>query len=217
MFVKATFGGEGKYANEWIEEGYRLKYFLKSRNGKFDPKVQANVAIQSDKPIYLFEKIDTACKLRGIFHFRELHKEIDGALWCELIRSDGFVHGRPATTSTYREELGTATTKSLHDSSDERRKRIAAKDRKPRKIQTVTTTYERSPDVRAEVLLRSGGNCERCDCKAPFVSRKGNTPYLEVHHIRMLADGGEDTVENAVAICPNCHRFCITEVLGTTS
>ena len=32
------------------------------------------------------------------------------------------------------------------------------------------------------------------------------THYLEVHHIDQLAKGGADTVENAVALCPNCHR-----------
>jgi 5-methylcytosine-specific restriction protein A len=31
-------------------------------------------------------------------------------------------------------------------------------------------------------------------------------PYLEVHHWIRLADGGEDTVNNAIAACPNCHR-----------
>ncbi|WP_342542729.1 HNH endonuclease signature motif containing protein [Paenisporosarcina sp. FSL H8-0542] len=31
-------------------------------------------------------------------------------------------------------------------------------------------------------------------------------PYLEVHHIKRLADNGEDSVENAIAVCPNCHR-----------
>lgn len=31
-------------------------------------------------------------------------------------------------------------------------------------------------------------------------------PTLEVHHLRRLADGGSDTVANAVALCPNCHR-----------
>ncbi|HXU34436.1 MAG TPA: HNH endonuclease [Thermoanaerobaculia bacterium] len=29
---------------------------------------------------------------------------------------------------------------------------------------------------------------------------------MEVHHRIRLAYGGEDTVENAVALCPNCHR-----------
>ncbi|MGH8437576.1 MAG: HNH endonuclease [Pseudomonas sp.] len=28
----------------------------------------------------------------------------------------------------------------------------------------------------------------------------------EVHHKVRLADGGLDTVENAIAVCPNCHR-----------
>jgi 5-methylcytosine-specific restriction protein A len=27
-----------------------------------------------------------------------------------------------------------------------------------------------------------------------------------VHHLIRLADGGDDTVDNAVAACPNCHR-----------
>jgi len=29
---------------------------------------------------------------------------------------------------------------------------------------------------------------------------------LEVHHKVPLAEGGDDTVENAIALCPNCHR-----------
>ncbi|WP_429628901.1 HNH endonuclease [Tunturiibacter psychrotolerans] len=31
-------------------------------------------------------------------------------------------------------------------------------------------------------------------------------PYLECHHIVWLARGGDDTIENTVAMCPNCHR-----------
>jgi 5-methylcytosine-specific restriction protein A len=27
-----------------------------------------------------------------------------------------------------------------------------------------------------------------------------------VHHRIPLAKGGEDSVDNAVAVCPNCHR-----------
>ncbi|TDA69847.1 HNH endonuclease signature motif containing protein, partial [Halomonas marinisediminis] len=32
------------------------------------------------------------------------------------------------------------------------------------------------------------------------------TPFLEVHHLIRLKDGGPDTVENCAALCPNCHR-----------
>ena len=30
--------------------------------------------------------------------------------------------------------------------------------------------------------------------------------YLETHHIKWLAAGGEDKLDNTVALCPNCHR-----------
>ncbi|MHC1750389.1 MAG: HNH endonuclease [Cellulosilyticaceae bacterium] len=48
--------------------------------------------------------------------------------------------------------------------------------------------------------------CERCGATAPFIRASDGTPYLEVHHKIRLADGGEDTVENAMTVCPNCHR-----------
>ncbi|WP_242657405.1 HNH endonuclease [Vibrio antiquarius] len=57
-----------------------------------------------------------------------------------------------------------------------------------------------------EVLLRADGVCERCKQQAPFSRSRDGTPYLEVHHIKRLADGGDDSVENAQALCPNCHR-----------
>ncbi|CBL46584.1 probable endonuclease [gamma proteobacterium HdN1] len=77
----------------------------------------------------------------------------------------------------------------------------------PRTRPVVSLVYERNPYVVVEVLNRAKGMCERCKSQAPFKRRKDNTPYLEVHHRVRLADGGEDTVENAVALCPNCHRL----------
>lgn len=63
----------------------------------------------------------------------------------------------------------------------------------------------RDPLVKAWVLQQAGGRCEVCCSGAPFVSAHG-APYLEVHHVDRLADGGEDTVDNTAAVCPNCHR-----------
>ena len=37
-------------------------------------------------------------------------------------------------------------------------------------------------------------------------SDKEGKPYIETHHIDWLSKGGEDTIENTVALCPNCHR-----------
>ena len=70
----------------------------------------------------------------------------------------------------------------------------------------MTPVYDRNPDVIVEVLERAGSKCEKCLNDAPFKKRKDGMPYLEVHHIVRLADGGYDTVANAIALCPNCHR-----------
>jgi 5-methylcytosine-specific restriction protein A len=63
----------------------------------------------------------------------------------------------------------------------------------------------RGPAVKAWVLEAAAGRCENCGLPAPFVQVDG-TPFLEVHHVKWLAQGGSDTVSNAVALCPNCHR-----------
>ena len=76
---------------------------------------------------------------------------------------------------------------------------------KPKTREVVSTQYVRDPAVVAWVLQQANGLCECCDSPAPF-SKPSGDPYLEVHHLRRLADGGSDTVANAVALCPNCHR-----------
>jgi 5-methylcytosine-specific restriction protein A len=78
--------------------------------------------------------------------------------------------------------------------------------KKPKLIKIISTQFKRNPDVVAEILVRASGVCENCNNEAPF-KRKNGEPYLEVHHKIRLADGGEDTIENAMALCPNCHRY----------
>ena len=66
-----------------------------------------------------------------------------------------------------------------------------------------TYNYERSLVIREYVKELANGICQLCDNKAPF-EVKGK-PFLHVHHIEYLSRGGEDTIENAIAVCPNCH------------
>ena len=91
-------------------------------------------------------------------------------------------------------------------SSQARQKRLSTASKIPERVPVVSTGFRRNPDVVAEVLARAKGHCEECKSSAPFLRAKDNTPYLEIHHEVTLADGGEDTVENAFALCPNCHR-----------
>jgi 5-methylcytosine-specific restriction enzyme A len=76
--------------------------------------------------------------------------------------------------------------------------------KKPRATTATITQYARDPAVKAWVLAEAKGICECCMHPAPFKTADG--PFLEVHHVHQLADRGPDTVANAVAICPNCHR-----------
>lgn len=76
---------------------------------------------------------------------------------------------------------------------------------KPNKKSVEVTQYSRDPEVVAWVLNEANGICESCRNRAPF-SREDGTPFLEVHHMRRIADGGSDTTTNAIAVCPNCHR-----------
>ncbi|WP_435131014.1 HNH endonuclease [Plesiomonas shigelloides] len=96
--------------------------------------------------------------------------------------------------------------RSLALDSAKRKLLISKAPKKPKKIAVVTYIYERSSDIIAEALIRADGVCELCKLSAPFNRKKDNTPYLEVHHKVRLSDGGEDTIENVVALCPNCHR-----------
>lgn len=143
-----------------------------------------------------------------------------GAIWLQLRpRGDVGCDVRPmdiaqVTTGTPRLEplaqihqrFEAAVQGARQSAPEERRERLARAPRFPRRIETVTTAFERNPDVVAEVLFRAAGYCERCGRAAPFARRSDGSPYLEVHHRTPLAERGEDTVDNAVALCPNCHR-----------
>jgi 5-methylcytosine-specific restriction protein A len=77
----------------------------------------------------------------------------------------------------------------------------------PASITSIQTGYVRDPKTRAWILKNSNGFCEGCGQKAPFLTNSGS-PFLEIHHVRRLADYGSDRPSNTVALCPNCHRRC---------
>jgi 5-methylcytosine-specific restriction enzyme A len=69
----------------------------------------------------------------------------------------------------------------------------------------LANTRRRSEAVKRYARARANGFCEGCNLEAPFVTRGGD-PYLEVHHVHRLSDGGPDRPDAVIAICPNCHR-----------
>ena len=131
-------------------------------------------------------------------------------------RAGGFayVHEQPAWLGTLPEILEQDLAKTLRaeievsalSSAKERALRLASAPKKPTEVQVVSRAFRRNPDVIVEVLHRAAGKCELCNASAPFQRLSDGSPYLEVHHKVTLAAGGDDTVDNAYALCPNCHR-----------
>ncbi|MDN3629140.1 HNH endonuclease [Vibrio lentus] len=77
----------------------------------------------------------------------------------------------------------------------------------PRQADTkeqLTHVKYRSEAIKLYAKKRANGICEGCGVPSPFETKSG--PYLEVHHLTRLADGGADCPENVIALCPTCHR-----------
>ena len=60
------------------------------------------------------------------------------------------------------------------------------------------------PNLRKEIIRTLKGQCELCESAAPFKGSDG-LPYLEMHPLTALSEGGELSYENLVGLCPNCH------------
>lgn len=71
--------------------------------------------------------------------------------------------------------------------------------------QAVRNSFVRDRYVSEYAKRRANGYCQLCGSPAPFFDKDGK-PFLETHHVIWLAEGGSDSVDNTVALCPNCHR-----------
>lgn len=68
------------------------------------------------------------------------------------------------------------------------------------RLVSLRSGFPRDFKVRAAVLERAGGRCERIGCGLG----RDYPGFLDVHHI--LGVGTSDRVWSCVALCPNCHR-----------
>ncbi|WP_431289820.1 HNH endonuclease [Burkholderia cepacia] len=209
VVIKATFNG-GRYANEWLVRDKKLKYFLKSKGNVFGEHYKPNAAILgiTDIPILTFvrDNDELPFTYAGVFKYKKIHRESDGSKWFELDRDKLDSFGEAIDARLAQDDLTTRIEKSfaLPDNELERLAREAPK--KPTRFLVHTTAFDRDPNILALVLRRAQGFCQECGNPSPFSRKKDGTPYLEVHHRVPLAQGGDDSLENAVALCPNCHR-----------
>ncbi|GGX32882.1 hypothetical protein GCM10007242_44850 [Pigmentiphaga litoralis] len=209
VVIKATMSG-GKYANSWFERGERLKYFLKDINGKFGEHFAANKAILDTPglPILTFARDESTDRFTfyGAFRYQAIHREVDGSKWFELVRDMDNSLSNAMRASVADQLLKRQVQEALALPHRELEARANNAPPLPRKFVTQVTAFQRDPFVIAAALRRANGTCDMCKAPAPFLRSSDGSPYLEVHHIRRLADDGQDTLENVQALCPNCHR-----------
>lgn len=77
---------------------------------------------------------------------------------------------------------------------------------RPERRARIINDFIRDPYVIAAALSRANDCCEMPNCFGQLFDRDDDRPYLEVHHISPLSEGGDDTFENVAALCPSCHR-----------
>jgi len=79
------------------------------------------------------------------------------------------------------------------------------KGKPPRQTKTIND-FRRNASIVAGAISRASGQCEMPMCTTSLFARDDGTNFLEVHHIIPLAEGGDDVMSNAAALCPLCHR-----------
>lgn len=78
------------------------------------------------------------------------------------------------------------------------KKRVSAKASKKR-LMAYADSFTRD-----RLIRQTKGHCELCGRLAPF--EYNNKPYLELHYMKPIAEGGAPTINNMVVLCPNCHQ-----------
>ena len=193
-------------------------------NGERGHRIYGARGVQLDPPVLLNQLPWFADLRRTQFHSLGLF-EIRASKKLSEIQASGIVAGLEALAPVAMEvkehhdaegdvvdladvdsQLADDIAESQTLSDSERAARLAQASPFPVSIEVYTTAFLRNADVIVEVLKRANGICAVCSQKAPFLRRSNGTPYLEVHHWKRISDGVEDTIENAAALCPNCHR-----------
>lgn len=117
----------------------------------------------------------------------------------------GFIDEKIVVTEELTEERNRNQEKEAKKLSDKDLYERAKKVETVGKRRVVTQAYARNTHITAHVKRRAAGYCDLCSEPAPFLDRNGQ-PFLECHHVEWLSRGGEDSIDNAVALDPSCHR-----------
>ncbi|MEF1204022.1 HNH endonuclease signature motif containing protein [Vibrio owensii] len=200
------------YSDNMSSKGIDYDFPNTNRNGSHDQnEIQAlKNCFESKIPLFVISKASNQ-KLRNVhIGLVQTFDEINAKAFIRFVAQDKLFPTANETIkesqAEYKVSFENEVNESLDDSSENRQRRLASRSTKPKVVYRLVQDYRRDPDVVAEALYRAEGFCEMCKEKAPFIKRSNGEAYLEVHHIIPLSQGGLDSLENVISLCPNCHR-----------
>ncbi|ENY6473664.1 HNH endonuclease [Vibrio parahaemolyticus] len=200
------------YSDNMSSKGIDYDFPNTNRNGSHDQnEIQAlKNCFESKIPLFVISKASNQ-KLRNVhIGLVQTFDEINAKAFIRFVAQDKLFPTANETIkesqAEYKVTFENEVNESLDDSSENRQRRLTSRSTKPKVVYRLVQDYRRDPDVVAEALYRAEGFCEKCKEKAPFIKRSNGEPYLEVHHIIPLSQGGLDSLENVISLCPNCHR-----------
>ena len=156
---------------------------------------------RKDKPIF---NMDECKKFNNQFRSTHKLKTIDLVEFDNILRKKCWDVEIPDGL-TEEEEKEFAQGLDLTSLEQLARKRSGTPKKVYRNNSQETIQFQRDQFISEYAKRRADGKCQLCGKTAPFYNKKGQ-PYLESHHVIWLSEGGEDSVDNVVALCPNCHR-----------
>ncbi len=202
------------YDDKWVDDilhytgmGKRGDQTLSSQNKTL---AESN---DSDIEVHLFEVLKpTEYIYRGEVYlasepYREIQKDEDGNERSVLMFPIALVkEGKPIDADLIKDLQDVKDYKASGASDDQvLQKAVENQSTMVSRREVFSTVYLRDAYVSEYAKRRANGHCQLCEQPAPFLNNDGK-PYLETHHIDWISKGGPDTINNTVALCPNCHR-----------
>lgn len=203
------------YDDKWYEN--ELHYTGMGKNGDQTLEGNQNKTLAESKTngveVHLFEvMVPTEYIYQGVVHlcgkpYQEEQVDDSGSMrkvWMFPLSPDASVTTVTKEAFDSYTELQEKKAKALSPAELESKAKAHSSKKVANRFIT-SKTFVRDPIVAEYAKERAHGICQLCGRPAPFKDKDGK-PYLENHHIVWLSEGGEDTIENTVALCPNCHR-----------
>lgn len=205
---------KGLYVDHW--EGNVLHYTGMGKNGDQVLKGNQNLTLNDSRAneiaIHLFEVFEPGKYVYAgevalaAEPYREQQEGEDKrarSVWMFPVALKGSA-AVPAPPAGKLNDLDELKQKALAKLSQEELKKRAKRSKiRASRRQAKVDQFVRDPYVAAYVKKAANGKCDLCERPSPF--EKDGNPYFHCHHVLWLARGGPDIIQNAVAVCPNCH------------